>query len=822
MKQLITIVLVCAISIQAGFALNNDNFKDGQITGQVIDDALDAPLPYVNVVVKNVQGEIVTGGITDEDGNFKIEKIPEGKYTVTIQYIGFKDENREVDISRRNSRIKLGEIRLVESAEGLDEVTVVAEVSTIQQKVDRKVINVGKDLTTSGPTASDIMNNLPSVSVDQQTGDISLRGNQNVQVMVDGKLSNIPAAQLLRQIPSTSIKQIELITNPSAKYNPEGMSGIINIILHKNINIGFNGNLNVGLSYQIEPKFNSSIDMNYRNGKLNFYGSYGNNIAGNDNYGNVVRVDEDSDQQFKFLDESQSHLFKVGVDFYLNEKNTISVFTNQNLFDGNSTGRTDIVFFNNPSSNNGQNFENVRDNLSSQYNFNYKLDFDKEGHNIELEADFNDFESEEDADFRFFGASTIDPYMDFVDTERHRTTINLDYVNPITENAKFEAGLQALLFNTDIGYSSTGESFNVEGELRPTPSTVFDYVRDIYSAYATYSNKKDKWSYQIGARVETVMEDALATNIESDGETTLIPFENDYVSVYPSTFLTYSPSEKNSYQISYSRRVDRPGVGQVNPIREWATPLITSFGNQSLEPQFTNSIELNYTRQMEKGSITAGVFYRIIQDEINRALFVDRNDLNRLILTFDNFDDTSAYGIELSSNYRPTKWWSINGSFDLYSQTQKGISETLSVPTDQATIDDIETEIIEVDNVAWNLRMFNNFKVSNNLSFSLFALYRGQNRNIQFEVDPMAMVNIGMRYSFIDGKATFSLNYNDIFDTMNFGFNGDRPFRQVGQFNWESQTVFAGLSYRFGGGKYRAKSRKQRDRNEKQGSGGIF
>ena len=311
---------------------------------------------------------------------------------------------------------------------------------------------------------------------------------------------------------------------------------------------------------------------------------------------------------------------------------------------------------------------------------------------------------------------------------------------------------------------------------------------------------------------------ALETDLTDNTDTT-IPFENDYVQVYPSAFLSYNPSEKNSYQLSYSRRVDRPGVGQVNPLPEWNTPLISSFGNQQLEPQFTNSMEVNYTRKLEKGSVTAGVFYRIIEDEINRAVFVDRTNLNRIILTYDNFNNTTAYGLEVSSNYKPTKWWSINGSFDMFSQTQKSISETLNAPTDVATADDISLESYEVDNLAWNFRMFNNFKVSKKLSLSAFGFYRGQNKGIQFEVKPMYFVNVGMRYSFLDSKATFSFNYNDIFDTMRFRFDAERPFAQQGEFNWESNTWNVSLAYRFGGGKYRAKSRKRRDNDEKSGSG---
>ena len=281
MKHFFLMLLMVSSAILSAQPKSNSDIKTGSISGRVIDAGLNEPLPYVNVIIKDSNEKIITGGITNTDGTFNISKIPAGLVKVEITFIGFKTIEKEITIGKNSYKINVGNILLEEDAENLDEVTVVAETSTIQQKIDRRVINVGKDLTTSGPTASDIMNNIPTVNVDPQTGAIALRGNQNVQVMVDGKLSNIPAAQLLRQIPSTSIKQIELITNPSAKYNPDGMSGIINIILHKNVNIGFNGNLNFGLGYQLEPKFNSSIDMNYRNNKLNFYGSYGNNFSDN-------------------------------------------------------------------------------------------------------------------------------------------------------------------------------------------------------------------------------------------------------------------------------------------------------------------------------------------------------------------------------------------------------------------------------------------------------------------------------------------------------------------------------------------------------------
>ncbi|MGB5420328.1 outer membrane beta-barrel family protein, partial [Algibacter sp.] len=375
-------------------------------------------------------------------------------------------------------------------------------------------------------------------------------------------------------------------------------------------------------------------------------------------------------------------------------------------------------------------------------------------------------------------------------------------------------------------YASSGQTFSSEGNIIPTPSTDFDYNRDIYSAYFTYGKTLEKWNYQIGLRAEQVNASADALKTFDDNSTELLPFTNDYFQIYPSAFLTYNQSDKNSYQLSFSRRVDRPGLQQINPIREWSTPRISSFGNSELQPQFTNSIETNYTRQLKNGSITAGVFYRIIEDNISRFVFIDRTDVTsgNSILSYDNFDNTSAYGLELSTNYRPTKWWSLNASFDLYSQTQQGITERLDTNDIQnATIDNIVRQNVEVNNVIWNLRAFNNFKASKKLSFSVFAMYRGEEEGIQFTRKPMFMLNTGMRYSFLeDDRATFSFNYSDILNTMKFEFEGDSPYPAIGGFNWESNTWNIALSYRFGGGKFRALKRKQRDDNTQSGGGGFL
>ena len=431
----------------------------GEISGRVIDSKLNTALPYVNIIIKSVSGDIITGGITDENGYFKITKIKENKVFVSIQYIGYTTLNRELTLDKETRKIDLGTLILEEDNSSLDEVTVIAETTSIQQKVDRKVITIGKDLAASG-TASELMIGIPSVNVDTQTGEISLRGNSNVRVMVDGKLSNVPTAQLLKQIPSTAIKSIELITNPSAKYNPEGMSGLINIVLHKNTMFGFNGNFSMRLAYERTPKFNSALNTNYRNGKINVYANYSNNISENKNHGNIQRSENNSEQLFKFNDDNKNHLLKFGIDYYINDKHTLSVFTSQNKTDAKNDGESNAIYLNNTLFNQTQFLFVDGDNSTSQYNFDYKINLDDEGHNIELEIDHNTFNSNNIADFSYPVGNSTD-YLDFNKTERKRTTLNLDYANSINKNSKIELGIQANLFNSIIGYASTGDTYNL-------------------------------------------------------------------------------------------------------------------------------------------------------------------------------------------------------------------------------------------------------------------------------------------------------------------------------------------------------------------------
>ena len=800
----IKLILICFIatvfSLQAQTVTKKPLLENtGSISGKVIDKKTNEPLPYVNIVVKE-NNKVVTGGITSDKGIFQIKNLALKEYVVEIQFIGYKTILKSVKLTE-NSDVNLNTIAIEEDAIQLKGVEIVSERSTIEQKIDRKVINVGKDLTTAGATASEIMNNIPSVNVDQD-GKISLRGNENVRVLVDGRPSNIEASQLLKQIPSTSIKKIELITNPSAKYNPEGMSGIINIVLHKNANDGFNASINTGLTFAKTPKINSSTNLNYKTGKVNFFATYGNNFGKKFNEGSILRLDDQSNQLFDIKNDDKSHLFKIGMDYYINDKNTLSVYTNQNKLIGD--GKVDVSILNPDATKNLTQYSKYDgNNLDGTYNLAFKHLTKKEGETLDLEINHSIYSGDQLANFRTtFNNPSIptSAYSDDISEKRENSTINLDYVNPLNEKSKLEMGAETRIVRTQNNYTTNNSSLS---------NSNYDYDLDIHSAYVTFGQKFKKIGYQLGARFESYKANAKLNNVTA--------FKDDYITLYPSASMTYSLSEKDQFQMSYSRRVDRPSLGQTKPIREFSTPRVTSIGNPELQPQFTNSVELNYTKTVSKGSITTGVFVRTINNEINRVLYPDPQNQDKQIMSYDNFDTNTAYGFEASLNYKINSWWDIQPAVDFSSITQKGLVSMFNTTTNSF---DFVTK--EVNASAFNARFNSNFKATKSLRFLLFGFYRSGVDGVQFNGKEMYKIDAGGRYSFLKDKATLSVRFNDIFDTMKAGFYGDNPYPHTGQFTWESQSVYVGFNYMFGTGKNKSLQRKQRDSNTKEGGGGLF
>ncbi len=791
-KLILLLILVCLTTrAQSDTSLPNK----GEVKGVTLDAQTNEPLPFVTVAIKVKEtGTIVSGQISDGKGNFTVTELPAGVFSVEFQFIGYETKTLEITLAK-NEKQNLGIILLKEDALAVDGVEVTAERSTIEQKADKKVIHIGKDLATAGVTAADVMANIPSVSVDPN-GSISMRGNSNVRILVNGKPTNLSSEQLLRQIPSSSIKSVEIITNPSAKFIPDGMSGIINVILHKNTAAGFNGNFSTGFTFGQNFRFNGSTDLNFRKDKLNVYGSYGHSHGINPTWGTITRPNDPSEETWAFSDDPVSHLIKAGLDYEVTKRTVVSVFGIYNRFKNNATRLTYISFPENAINDMLQQYLSDVNNRNVTFNFDLKHSFPKKGSSIEFEIDYSEFNSSDDALFTIDEAQVSGPVNVYEDIHigRKNTTINLDYTNQLGENKKLEAGLELRIQETDNDYKTTHPDFN---------HALYDFNRDIYALYLNYSHVVGKWSYQIGARVENFdMVGHLREEGLNDQE-----YNSPVFSVYPSAFVSYTPNpktQKNVFNLSLSRRVDRPNLEQMTPIRVWSSPRITNIGNPALLPQFTNSVELNYTRQLKQGSLTTGVFVRQIHDEITRFAFTAPSDEANIYFSYNNYQDNVAYGFEVSGNYSPTPFWSFNSSFDVYGQKQRGL---------------VREELLEVQNTLYNFRMNHSFKVNKKLTLQLIGLYRAANTNLQYKRLSFSFINVGGRYSLFKDNGTLSISFNDIFKTQQNTFEADRPVIQEGSFDWDSRTLMISYAHRLGNGKNQSRKRKTRDSNEVKSGG---
>lgn len=769
----------------------------GSITGKITEKKTNSPIAYASVTVKDGD-KVISGAITKENGNFTVTNLPFKDLLLEIQYMGFKKYSKSFNLSAENKTLNLNTIVLEEEVTELKEVSVVKEKSTIEQKIDRKVITVGKDLVSAGATAAEIMNNIPSVSIDQQNNTVSLRGNENVKIFIDGKPSNLTPMQALQQIPSTSIKQIELITNPSAKYNPEGMSGIINIVLNKNAIMGFNGNINTGVNFGITPKFNGSLDMNYRVNKFNFYTTQSTYLGQNRNRGNVNTETyngiDNNTMDFYIRNDNKNYFTKTGLDFYLNDKNTLSFYTIQSFDNEEGFFRTDINYTTGSNLNKSQVMSPISKTRSETYNLVYRKKFDKADRTLDIEANYN--RNNEPEDTRILNGNLDLLSTNQISNKNNNLIFNIDYSTPISDKAKIELGVESR-------FDGTKNNFDINAMY----NSDFDYKRNIQSGYFNYSRNSGKWEYQLGTRIESYDVKADFRQLgQNPGQ-----FKDYIFTFYPSAFFTYNASEKNSFNFSYSRRVDRPNLGQVNPIRKWTSPTIDQVGNSDLKPQFTNSIETNYTRKTKIGSITTGAFFRYINDEIEQVLYKSPFDPNKKVLTFANFNHNTQYGVEVSGNLDFKKWWSLNFGVDSYFKNTKG------------TVQDAAGDFFDktVNATVFNARMNHTFKLTKDFRLIWFTMYRAPENGLQFSSKEMWKTDLGARLNILKGKGTFSVRYNDIFNQMRARFTNNYPDKIDGQFRWESQTVNVNFSYRFGSGKDRALQRKQREQNETQG-GGLF
>lgn len=783
----------------------------GTVKGLVIDAQDGLPVEYANIVLYRQRDSLlVTGGITNEKGEFEITKVPLGRYYGEVKFIGYNTTNIEAfGVGPRQPEVVLSNLKLSVASENLEAVTVTGEKKMLTHNLDKKVFNVDKDINAEGGTALDIMQNIPSVEVDME-GNVSLRGSQNVNILVDGRPSTYSS---IEEIPASIIETIEVITNPSARYDPDGLSGIINIVLKKRREPGYHGMvmINVGTG----DKYNGTLNLNFRQNKLNIFTniSYrqfrmsGQTLSDRTTtfLENVSFLSQDQD----FVRKGQFVNIRGGADYFINKSNTITLSGGYNTrgFDISDITQTDIFLpIGNPT--NSYFRKNDGDNGFDSYNFalNYKLNGNDKGREFTADAFFN-------SNWGSSGSNMLqrwDPLFFpenadiFEQTESdflgNTITLQTDLVQPVGNGGRLETGLKGMVRKQDNDYIFSRLDNNgvwIPDALR---NNNFVYDEQQYSAYAIYSNTfaDGKFSYQGGLRAEQ------AYTTADQRATTDEPIKRDFLNFFPSAHIKWDINAKNSAQVAYSRRVSRPHTRLLNPFIDYSDPLNLSTGNPMLNPEFTNSMELSYFFNLPKTKLSATAFHRRTTDIISRYVEVDDDGV--AMSTFRNIDKSDNLGLEGVITQTLTPWWRINANANFFNT--KLYSDLLDDRSSKGN--------------SWSARATSTWNIGKNLEVQLNGNYRSPSVSVgggmhfwqsgggQGRTEEMYWFDLGMRLNVLNRKGTVTLRVSDILNTMVFrSETWGTNFTSNIERTRESRVVYVGFSYRIN--EYRA-------RREKRGS----
>jgi outer membrane receptor protein involved in Fe transport len=809
MTLLLTVsILSYAQAQRQGSGAGMSSNLTGSVTGKVIDKLSNEPVEYANIGFYTLRdSSLVTGGITNEKGEFNIDKVPMGRYFAEVKFIGYNTLTVEsFGVNPKNLMANLGELTLEPASENLEAVVVTGQRQMLTHNLDKKVFSVERDINAEGGTALEIMQNIPSIEVDME-GNVSLRGSQNVTILVDGRPSTYTS---IEEIPSSIIETVEVITNPSARYDPDGLSGIINIVLKKRRDPGYHGMvmLNAGTG----DKYNGTLNVNYREDKFNFFANAsfrqhqmtGQTLSDRETTlsqggTSLLFQDQDFRRQGQFLN------FKGGVDYFINNSNTLTLTGGYSSRDFGmwDITQTDLTM---PSQTSQYFRENDGFNGGESYNFalNYKLNGKQKGQELTSDVFYYSMLGESGTDLtQWWDLEQFDRLYEQTESNflGNNLTFQTDLVQPIGNGGRLETGLKATLRSQDNDYLFSNKQDNtwVLDELR---SNNFVYEEQQYSAYAIYSNTfaDGKFSYQGGLRVEQAFTNAdqLATDDE--------PIKRDFLNFFPSAHIKWDINQKNSAQVAYSRRVSRPHTRMLNPFIDYSDPLNMSMGNPWLNPEFTNSFEVSYFYNLPKTKLNATIFQRNTTDIVTRYVEVD--DEGIAWSTFENIDESRSIGLEGVITQTIAPWWKVNASANYYNM--KLYSDLLDERSSQG------------DN--WSVRATSTWNIGKNVELQLNGNYRSPSVSVggsmrfwqtgggQGITEEMYWMDLGVRVNVFNKKGTITLRVSDLFNTMDFRSStwGDNFTSNIERTR-ESRIIFLGFSYRIN--EYRARRDKQPDVN---------
>ncbi|WP_207425437.1 outer membrane beta-barrel family protein [Pedobacter sp. SYSU D00535] len=759
-----------------------------KISGQVTDDK-QKNLDFATVTILQAgDSSLVKSTVTDSAGRFRFEKINPGSYILAVSFHGFKKHHSKVDLKSADTEVTLPPIAMAVDSKTLKEVTVTSKKPFIERRADKLIMNVESSAVAVGNTALEVLKKAPGVSLDKDDN-ISMNGKNSVLVMLDGKptyMSNADLANLLRSMQSSEIESIELITNPSAKYDAAGNGGIINIKTKRNKNLGFNGSVTVGSGYGRTSKYNGSTNLNFRKGAINVFGSYNYSNNGNISSFEMDRVVTDRGIVTNFEQNNiwdgrrDNNGYKAGIDYFVTKKTTIGL-----LYNGYSNSVSELA-------NSGTNIFNggfqldssisVLGNNRQRYvnnaiNFNLKTNLDTMGRELTFDADYSKYNGKLD-EFRdsyytgFANNAGVEKVNNLAPADIEIISAKLDYTHPLNKRLKIETGLKSSWVTTDnnFRFSNFISQAWVSDAKR---SNHFIYKENINAAYLNLNKEFKSTTVQLGLRGEH-------TNSNGNSITLDSVVKRDYFKLFPSLSISQKLGKNHQVGLSISRRIDRPSYHNLNPFIYVLDKYTYEQGNSRLNPQFTNSAELSYTFKSSTTftlgySKTSNVMTQITeQDNTTKVTFVQQR----------NLDDQTVYSFNVFAPIKVTSWWNMNNNGQVFNL---GFTA------------DLFGERLKASQTVFQFNTDQQFTISKTLGAELSSWYMSPLQYGMFHIRNSPFVNIGFKKSFQDNKLNMKLSMNDIFNTQRN--RGSTSFANM-NFNfrnkWESQVVNFSLSYRFG------------------------
>ncbi|NRD24714.1 TonB-dependent receptor [Winogradskyella litoriviva] len=766
---------ICNISV----AQNNEIV----ISGILIEEASNQPIPYATIALyKKSSKGIITGTTTDNNGKFQFSTTKTDFY-IEISFMGYATKTIS-DFSIKNAKIDLGTIRLAEDNEALEEVVVTGNVSKTVFKLDKRVFNIGKDISSTGASALEVLNNVPSVNVNIE-GEVSLRGSSGVQILINGKPSVLAdeSSNALGTITADMIESIEVITNPSAKYEASGTAGILNIILKKEEKKGWNGS--ISLNTGIPDNHSIGISLNRRTEKFNLFTQIGagyrslprDNEAINTNLtSNEVVFSEGTE----YRDETFYNI-TLGTDYHINDYNVLTLSGNFAYEIEDQPSETNFRFFD---SNNTLVSSWLRDetteatNPKYQYEFNYKKQFkNNEDHSLQLSALGRFFGKDQESQFTnttITGSDSDSKQQTETNFQQADYTFKIDYTNPISEKYTIETGAQYVINDVGNDYEVrdfTGINYVVNEDL----TNNFEYNQKVLGVYFTGAYELEKWGIKAGLRIENTDLETLLTNTNESNS-------QNFTDYFPTFHTSYKVSENVSLQAGYSRRIFRPRLWDLNPFFNIRNNFNIRQGNPDLQPEFTDSYELTSIYKIGKASFSSSLYHKYTTEVIER---VSSSIDNVTTTTPENIGTNASIGFETNGKYSPTKWLTLTGDFNYNYFDRVGT---------------FEAESFDFSGRQWSSRLGTKIGLPADIDVELTGRYQSSFETIQGDISGYGFLDLGIRKKIIKGKAVVNLGIRDLFESRIQESYVYQPTFETYSFSQRGRFITLGLSYGFGKG----------------------